>query len=431
MDNNYLQVTKLNWLYIDINSYFATIEQQIDPSLRNKPVAVVPLISDTTCAIAASIEAKRKGVKTGTRIYEAKRLCPELICVVAKHELYIQYHQKIFKEIDKYLYVDHIFSIDEAACRLTGEYSQEKMAVKLAQQIKSAIKKNIGEYINCSIGIAPNRYLAKIATNMQKPDGLVVITPNDIPNKLFLLKLTDLPGVGRSTFNRLISNGITTIKQLYQLDTKLLRKIWGSIWGEKIWYLLRGVDLPIEGTKSSTISHSQILAPELRNPDGARNVALSLLLKASQRLRTRALSTSSIIVIIEMADQHSLKHKVKLKATSDSFSLSKALLKCWDELLVKSKLVTLGINSNNNSKIANSLVIKKVIINLTNLEDKPAQLSFSDIASNNQVNSRRQILSQSIDKLNAKYGHNTISLGQIPKKNSKTPLVAFGYIPKA
>jgi DNA polymerase-4 len=94
---------KLNWLYIDINSYFATVEQQVNPSIRGKPVAVVPLLSDSTCAIAASQEAKLKGIKTGTKIYQAKKLCPELICIKARHELYIEYHHKIFKEIDLYV----------------------------------------------------------------------------------------------------------------------------------------------------------------------------------------------------------------------------------------------------------------------------------------------------------------------------------------
>ena len=103
---------KLNWLYIDVNSYFATIEQQLNPDLRHRPVAVVPILSDSTCAIAASHEAKLKGIKTGTKIYQAKKLCPDLICIKARHKVYIENHHKIFREIDLYLHVDHIFSID-------------------------------------------------------------------------------------------------------------------------------------------------------------------------------------------------------------------------------------------------------------------------------------------------------------------------------
>ena len=127
---------KLNWLYIDINSYFSAIEQQVDPSMRGKPVAVVPLLSDSTCAIAASHEAKLKGIKTGTKIYQAKKLCPGLICIKARHNLYIEYHHKIFKEVDLYLHVDHIFSIDEGACKLTGKYRNESDAISIGRIIK-------------------------------------------------------------------------------------------------------------------------------------------------------------------------------------------------------------------------------------------------------------------------------------------------------
>lgn len=165
-----LKVTKLNWLYFDLDSYFATIEQHLDPNLQHKPIAIVPLMSDSTCAIAVSFEAKQMGVKTGTKIYEAKRLCPELICVQAHSNIYTKYHCLIFAEINKYFCIDHIFSIDEGACKLTGKQSQEEIALLLAAQIKEGIK-NIGEYITCSIGIAPNRYLAKIATTIKNQMG--------------------------------------------------------------------------------------------------------------------------------------------------------------------------------------------------------------------------------------------------------------------
>ena len=93
----------LNWLYLDLNSYFASVEQQLQKQLRNKPIAIVPVMTDATCAIAASYEAKAYGIKTGTMIYEAKKLCPELICVEANHENYVEYHHKILAEIDKYI----------------------------------------------------------------------------------------------------------------------------------------------------------------------------------------------------------------------------------------------------------------------------------------------------------------------------------------
>jgi DNA polymerase-4 len=220
----------------------------------------VPLLSDSTCAIAASYEAKLKGITAGTRTYQAKKLCPELICVKARHDLYVDYHHKIFKEIDRYLHVDYIFSIDEGACRLTGKYCIQEEAVAIAKILKTSIRDNIGDYITCSIGIAPNRYLAKVASNLIKPDGLSVINPIELPDKLYFLSLKSLPGIGSNTQNRLIKNGISSIKQLCSLDRSRLKTVWGNVWGEKVWYLIRGVDLPLEETKKSTIGHSRVLA---------------------------------------------------------------------------------------------------------------------------------------------------------------------------
>ena len=98
----------LKWLYLDFNSYFATIEQQINPPLRNRPIAIVPSITDYTCAIAASYEAKKKGIKTGTIIAEAKKLCPDIICIQANHEKYIAYHRKLINEINKHIPIEYL-----------------------------------------------------------------------------------------------------------------------------------------------------------------------------------------------------------------------------------------------------------------------------------------------------------------------------------
>ena len=115
----------LNWLYLDLNSYFASVEQQLQKQLRNKPIAIVPTMTDATCAIAASYEAKAYGIKTGTMIYKAKKLCPELICIEANHENYVTYHHKILTEINKYIPIEIISSIDEVACKLMGNQKQE------------------------------------------------------------------------------------------------------------------------------------------------------------------------------------------------------------------------------------------------------------------------------------------------------------------
>ncbi|MGQ0675409.1 MAG: DNA polymerase Y family protein [Rhodospirillales bacterium] len=168
--------TGLRWLYLDLNSYFASVEQQLDPSIRGRPVAVVPVMSESTCAIAASYEAKAFGIKTGTKIYEAKRRCPDLILRPARHDLYVKFHRKTCEEIDRHIPIAKVCSIDEVACSLIGSERVRANAVDLAQRIKQGIRERVGDYIGCSIGIAPTRFLAKVASDMEKPDGLVCWT---------------------------------------------------------------------------------------------------------------------------------------------------------------------------------------------------------------------------------------------------------------
>src|SRR5271167_3989746 len=275
----------LRWLYVDFNSYFASVEQQLQPELRGKPVAVVPVETDSTCAIAASYEAKAFGVKTGTAIYEAKRLCPELICVLARHERYVEFHHRHIEEIEQHIPVTAVCSIDEVACRLMDNEISVERSTEIAQSIKNGIAKTIGPYMRCSIGIAPNRYLAKVGTELEKPDGLVVLRAEDLPHKLFNLKLRDLPGVGANIEHRIQTAGIADLPGLFALNPQEMRTIWGSIWGEKMWYLLRGMELPEEITARRSVGHSHVMAPELRDPIKAMDVARRLTLKAASRLR--------------------------------------------------------------------------------------------------------------------------------------------------
>jgi DNA polymerase IV len=201
----------LRWLYVDFNSYFASVEQQLRPELRGKPIAVVAVETDSTSAIAASYEAKAFGVKTGTKIHEAKRLCPDLVCVLARHECYVEFHHRLIEEIERHIPVTAVCSIDEVACRLMDNENSLERSTAIARAIKNGIAKNIGAYLRCSVGIAPNRYLAKVGTELEKPDGLVVLNAADLPQRLFGLKLRDLPGIGANIEHRIKLAGITDL----------------------------------------------------------------------------------------------------------------------------------------------------------------------------------------------------------------------------
>src|SRR6202453_1230189 len=129
--------TRLNWLFVDLNSYFASVEQEVRPDLRGRPVGVVPMMADTTVCIAASYEAKAFGVKTGTMVGDAKRMCPEIVLVEARHELYVDYHHRVVEAVESCLPVTAVLSIDEMACRLMGRERPLLAAMELGRKVKA------------------------------------------------------------------------------------------------------------------------------------------------------------------------------------------------------------------------------------------------------------------------------------------------------
>jgi len=122
----------INYLFLDMNSYFASVEQQLRPELRGKPVAVVPMLAETTCCIAVSYEARRYGIKTGTRVQDARLLCPRLELVEARPKEYIRIHHQILRAVDTVLPVEAVLSIDEMVCKLMGREKEPAHALRLA-----------------------------------------------------------------------------------------------------------------------------------------------------------------------------------------------------------------------------------------------------------------------------------------------------------
>ena len=274
----------LRTLFVDFNSYFASVEQQEHPELRGCPIGVVPVRAETTCCIAASSEAKLHGVRTGTRVSDARQLCPGIRFVVARPRVYVNYHQRLRAAIETCLPIDHVGSIDEMSGELIGRERQRENAIAIAERVRAAVF-GVGEALGVSVGIAPNAYLAKTASDMQKPHGLTVLELGDLPHALHRLELRDLCGIGSSMEHRLHARGIHTVTQLCAADKQLLRLVWGGIEGERMFAMLRGDWLPQRATQRSSVGHSHVLAPELREPQAATAVMKKLLLKAAMRLR--------------------------------------------------------------------------------------------------------------------------------------------------
>jgi DNA polymerase-4 len=291
------------WLFLDMNAFFASVEQQEDPSLRGRPVIVAPVMADNTVAIAASYEAKKYGIKTGTRVGEAKRLCPHLLIVEGHHDKYREYHNKIVDVIHSLFATVKVLSVDEMACRLSP--LQRETEEQLALRVKAELHDRAGDWLTCSIGVAPNIFLAKVASETMKPDGLTIWREEDLPHATFCLGLRDLPGIGPSMHARLESRGIRTVEQLYQASSDDLWRVTGSIVGKRWHHMLRGSQEADYGTvepeERKTVGHSHVLPPSMRSPEGAERVLLRLLSKALKRLRAYDQAAGAVFLTVKYA----------------------------------------------------------------------------------------------------------------------------------
>ncbi|MBR6097909.1 hypothetical protein IKP94_04150 [Candidatus Saccharibacteria bacterium] len=233
-------------MYVDLNSCFATIEQQSRPMLRGRPVAISNRITPNSCIIAASYEAKARGVKVGMRRSEAILLCPDLIFVETEPDKYIFVHQKLRDIMESYSPIVVMKSIDEGLLDLTEspKHIRQMPHAELAQEIKTRLRTEIGCWMRCNIGISSNRFLAKTAAELHKPDGFDEITAGNQRQVFSTLKLTDLPGINLRMQARLNAVGIFTPLQLLDADERtLVKMVCHSIDGTKWYKRLRGIEV--------------------------------------------------------------------------------------------------------------------------------------------------------------------------------------------
>jgi DNA polymerase IV len=319
----------LRALIIDYNGFFASCEQQERPELRTRPVAVVPVMAESTCVIACSYDAKARGIKVGTPVSEARRLCPGITIVESRPEIYIRYHQKLIQAVESCLPVTEVWSIDEVWCTLPPDWQNRPAALATARKIKSAIRRIAGDCLTCSIGIAPNAWLAKIASDLEKPDGLTVIESEELPQRLFPLDLRDLPGVGSNMDTRLRTAGIETVEKLCAASVEKLRRVWGGIEGERMWERLRGTEVPLPPKRTSSLGHSHILPPRLRTVAGAEATLHRLLQKASMRLRAAGFYAGGLHLALRLSGRQRWSTAATFTETQDTLELTRILNLLW------------------------------------------------------------------------------------------------------
>ncbi|MGH9617251.1 MAG: DNA polymerase Y family protein [Acidobacteriaceae bacterium] len=418
---------RVRWLFLDLNSYFASVEQETRRELRNRPVAVVPLMADTTCCIAASYEAKAFGVRTGTQVGEAKRMCPELVLVEGRHELYVDYHRRVVEAVESCVPVSSVRSIDEMACELMGREQPLLAAMDLARRIKAAIREQVGSTLCCSIGVAPNRYLAKIASDMEKPDGLIALTHDMLPDVLLRLGLRDLVGVGSRMERRLNSHGVKTMTDLLALTAEQLGVAWGGVQGERLWHWLRGEDFhdaDLEHAKS--IGHEHVLGPELRTLEGTYATAHKLLHKAAMRLRMQKLWAAGISLQLRFTvpknaatgkhgsgiPQRTWNEQLRLVECQDSQTLIEGLRKLWA------------------MRPKGAMYEKPFLVGVTLIDLVPDALHTLSLFSTLDREAGRDQLAAAMDQLNKKYGTETLYFASMHLARTTAPTrIAFNTVP--
>ncbi|MFN7903822.1 MAG: DNA polymerase [Pseudobdellovibrionaceae bacterium] len=389
-----------------MNSFFASCEQQLNPALRGQPIAVIPMQAENTSVLAASYPAKKFGIKTGTLVKDARTLCPEIKFVVGEHRKYIEYHHQIIAACDKILPIHSVCSIDEICFELTGTQQQPEKAMDLAEKLRQQIYKDVGEALTCSIGIAPNILIAKMAADFIKPNGLSLVKKSELPGRLENLKLRDIPGVGSKMEARLNAQGINSMKQLLALNENQMKGAWKSLIGPRYFYLFRGYSFQIPKSSQKSMSHQHVLPPDARTLPASRMIALKLLNKACQRMRDEGLMCRKLGISIKFYNNLRMETEEKTFETSNTSQLASLIVEYWKSI------------PKNQKPMKVSIVLSDFI------DEKEHQISFFE-------NDKKERVFKTVDEINKKFGKNAVHIGSLKNVLDTAPTrIAFSRIPE-
>lgn len=327
--------TQPNWLFVDMDCFFASAEQHLRPELRDRPVGVVPVASESSCVIAASHDAKRLGVKIGTRVPEARELCPGIELVQARPATYVKLHNAVAAEIDRHLPIEKTYSVDEWAIRLRGRERDWDHALGVGRAIKDGIGSAFSEALGCSVGIAPTRLLAKVASDLDKPDGLLALPAEGVLERMGHLGVRELTGIAGGMGAKLERSGVRTIGDLWGLSRQDAVRIWGSVVGARYWDGLHGVDEPEVATRRHSMSHANVLEPKYRSDEGARQMLARLVTRLGKRLRQEGYLASDLGIQVRYVDGGRFSASATLPQVQDTPALLDCLYGLWERRAVR------------------------------------------------------------------------------------------------
>lgn len=342
------------FLHIDMNSYFASVEQQANPFLRGKPIGITGKQQERSVITTASIEAKRLGIKTAMSTWEAKRICPSLIFYPGDPEKYADIQERFNAIYREYTDVVDEFSVDESFLDLTTHTPDYLGATCIALSIRERLKKELGAHITASIGIAPSKLMAKLASESVKPNGLTVIPPNKVLQLLDCSSLQDLCGIGPRIEHRLHNLGIHTFEQLRHFPLDLLVeefKSYGFWLHEASWG--REITTPSSSyhhqDRPKSYGHSYTLPQNTNNPKEIQRYLLGLCDRVAWRLRRDKQQAKRLNVYIRYHDFTNMGQQFLMKEPlTDGLTLFKTawrILDTWRDDIKPIRLVGISVSS--------------------------------------------------------------------------------------
>lgn len=402
-------------LYLDFDGFFASVEQQARPALRGRPIGIVPFEGTRyTCVIACSKEAKAQGASNVMTVEEARRVCPDMVLVPQSPDLYRRAHNALLSEIAAVIPVAAVKSIDELTCDLAKRDIRDPDG--LAHRLKARIRDHVGPYITCSIGFAANRQLAKIAGKQNKPDGVTIWHPADLPEPLLPLPFEDIPGIGSRMERRLARAGVHDMAGLLALQPKQMRRLWNNVTGERLWYALHGYAVQTPPSGRGMFGHGRVLSPDMRSIANARDFSRLLLTKAARRMRRAGFYAGRLWLWLAMKEGGWFGQR-HLPAVRDDQAFLAALEALWAQartaLPAQARIVRIGVT----------------LLDLTPATER--QLDF--LLNDDRERKRWEAITNAMDSLNTRYGRTVCSIGPwvLPPGGNAGGKIAYTRIPAA
>jgi DNA polymerase-4 len=386
-------------LHVDFDSFFASCEQHFNPNLRGKPIGVTAE-NGRNCVIAASREAKERGVKSPNTTWEAKRICPEIIFVKADFERYFEITKKLLSISVSYSPIVELFSLDEVFIDLTPVIHLHGSVFHVVEKFKQQLRNEVGQTVTVSMGASHNKLLAKLATNLDKPDGFYLIDNFNKDKVLSQIELTDIMGIGERYKRRLNLMGIFNFRQLQECPLYLLKAEFGNIASQNLKALSFGLDdSPIvsyqEEIETKSVGRNYCLPKNEYNHENILKTIHELCEEIAIKLRRLKMRGRTIGLYLHGNESEGGRKTVPryVNQSSDIFGVCISFFKKWDLSYVR-----------------------QVSVWVTNLIDEnyttPSMFE----------NPKKEDVARLVDQINDRFGHHTIRSGYLvyaPKLHTK------------